>query len=252
MNSDYLPHFICLGAQKAGTTSLYQWLSYHPNIYLSSTKEIHFFSLFYHRGLEWYSTYFIGHESEIRGDITPYYLFHPLVPERIHRWLPDIRLIVLLRDPVERALSGLYHSIRLGYESLDPLQALLAEDLRMQKAEDRVRSGESRDVVHQEQSYLSRSRYEIQLQRYRALFPPEQILVVRSEDLFQDNNRQTLMDILEFLSLDTNYTLPPWPCSNNGHGERRSTSQEILDYLRLRLKPTYIHMEKHYNIVWPS
>ena len=120
----------------------------------------------------------------MRGDITPFYMFHKAVPERIRSVLPNARLIVLLRDPVERVLSQYFHARRHGYEQLDLMSALEAEEQRLFGSDAVVSSADGIHYSYQKHSYVSRSRYELQLKRYRECFPKHQLLVLRSEDLF--------------------------------------------------------------------
>ena len=127
----------------------------------------------------------------------PYYLFHPLAAKRIAAALPDVKLIVLLRDPVERALSQYFHSKRLGLEPLELEAAFAAEVHRLADADAALRRGESHRS-HQQHSYLSRSRYEHQLFRFEKLFSSAQLLILRSEDLF-DQPRRTWDRVLDFL-----------------------------------------------------
>ena len=123
-----LPHFLAIGVQKGGTTTLQRLLEQHPGVYLPSAKELHYFSLHYGQGEGWYRQYFAGAALSQRcGEITPYYLFHPSAPQRILALLPQVKLVVMLRDPVERALSQYFHSVRLGLEPLALEQALAAE-----------------------------------------------------------------------------------------------------------------------------
>ena len=115
-----LPNFLGLGVQKGGTTTLQRMLEQHPSVFLSPRKELHYFSLHYAQGQSWYEHQFCdADEVQLCGDITPYYLFHPHAPARVQALLPHARLIVLLRDPVERALSQYFHAKRLGIELLD-------------------------------------------------------------------------------------------------------------------------------------
>ena len=147
--------------------------------------ELHFFSLHQHRGLEWYSHHFEAASSyQLCGEVTPYYLFGPLAAERLAAALPKVKLIMLLRDPVERALSQYFHSKRLGLETLDLQAALAAEQERLADAEEALKRGEVH-TSHQQHSYISRSRYEKQLLRFDKLFPSDQLLVLPSEDLFK-------------------------------------------------------------------
>ena len=104
------PHFLGVGTQKGGTTTLYRLLKKHRDIFLPENKEIHYFTKNYHLGDQWYINHF--QESlpgKIRGEITPYYLFHEAVPSRIKLFRDNMKFIILLRDPVERTLSQYFH-----------------------------------------------------------------------------------------------------------------------------------------------
>ena len=119
--------------------------------------------------------------------------------------LPQARLIVLLRNPVERALSQFFHARRHGFEPLELEAALAAEPERLEGAGARLAAPGSSDYSHQKHSYVSRSRYELQLARYEALFPRRRLLVLRSEDLFGATSGATKAcweRIQAFLGLD--------------------------------------------------
>ena len=113
---DALPHFLIIGAQKAGTTSLASYLAAHPGVVPSKRKEVHFFDLNYEKGVDWYRSHFpIARGQGLRrrmrgrrmltGEASPYYIFHPLAASRAFDLLPAARVIVLLRNPVDRAYS---------------------------------------------------------------------------------------------------------------------------------------------------
>ena len=132
-----LPEFLGIGVQKGGTTTLQRLLEQHPQVHLPPSKELHYFSLHYGKGEAWYRQQFADAKADQHcGEITPYYLFHPEAPQRIKALLPDVTLLVLLRDPVERALSQVFHSKRLGLEPLPLQQALAAESERLAGADD--------------------------------------------------------------------------------------------------------------------
>ena len=139
-----LPNFLVLGTQKGGTTSLHHLLGMHPDIFLPAVKEVHYFSQHSHQSLAWYGRHYLeATKTQLRGDITPFYLFHCAAPRRIARTLPSAKLIILLRDPVERTLSQYFHARRNGYETLLLEEALAAESERIAGAE----SSSARDVT---------------------------------------------------------------------------------------------------------
>ena len=110
------PDFIIIGAQRSGTTSLYNYLIEHQNIKSTSQKEIHYFDNNYDKGLTWYSKKFpsIRKGIEITGEASPYYIFHPHAVNRISKDFPNVKLIVLLRNPIERAYSHYCMAIKKG------------------------------------------------------------------------------------------------------------------------------------------
>ena len=245
-----LPAFIGLGTQKGGTTSLQRLLADHPSVFLPPVKEVQFFSLHHGRGVAWYAHHFAAAGAhQCCGDITPYYLFHPAAPQRLQALLPSARLVLLLRDPVERALSGLFHSIRLGLESLPPEQALAAEAGRLAGAEEQLLAGLADHYSHQVHSYLSRSRYEQQLARYEALFPAEQLLILRSEDFFSDPG-PLWRQLLAFLELEAVSLPPQLPVENAGQGEACGVDPALRRWLRQQLEPTYAAMALRYGMGW--
>lgn len=245
-----LPNFLGLGVQKGGTTTLQKLLEQHPGAYLPQAKELHYFSLHYARGEDWYRQHFSAAENEqCIGEITPYYLFHPAVPGRIQALLPQARLIVLLRDPVERTLSQYFHSRRLNLEPLGLEEALAAEPQRLADAQGRLAAADGRHGSHQEHSYVSRSRYEEQLPRFEKLFAADQLLVLRSEDLFEQPVLvwSTLLNFLE---------LEAWPLpalrqpANAGQGEAATVPPWLRLHLRRQLEPTYGWVANHYGLDW--
>ena len=211
-----LPDFLVIGAQRAGSTSLFAQLCEHPGVAAPSHKEIHYFDLQSFRGLRWYRSHFppAGRSrGRITGEASPYYLFHPGAPARVAEALPDVRLVALLRDPVSRAYSQYQLSVRDGHETLGFEEALASEPERLAGEEARLVGDRAyRSRAHRHQSYAARGAYADQLRRWYAHVPPERLLVVSSEELFSDPGRTTAT-VLEFLGLDT-ATVPPLPVRN--------------------------------------
>jgi hypothetical protein len=245
-----LPGFLCLGTQRGGTTTLQKLLERHPQVFLPACKEVHYFSLHADRGPGWYGEHFQAAAPQaLCGEITPYYLFHPQAPRRIQALLPQVRLIVLLRDPVERSLSQYFHSLQLGLEDLPLEQALTAEVGRLAGAEAILRSLGGRHRSHQEHSYLSRSRYGQQLSRYEALFSRRQLLVLRSEDLFE-RPAATWRTLQRFLDLDRVPLPPLLPRANASGGASAQVPEAVRQSLRRQLQPTYGLLERFYGLRW--
>jgi hypothetical protein len=188
-----LPDFVVIGAMKSGTTTLYNHIVGHPAVRPAFTREVHFFDDNYSRGVSWYRANFPldrgAHGTErswVTGEASPYYLLHPLAPARAADVVPAARLIAVLRHPVDRAYSHYQHERAKGTESLSFADALAAEPERIREAWDQLAAGvvdEAPSLKHY--SYLTRSRYDEQLERWLAHFPPEQLLVLKAEDLYQ-------------------------------------------------------------------
>ena len=236
-----LPDFLGLGTQKGGTTSLHQWLSTHPKVFLPACKEVHYFDLQPEQPTSWYAQHFQNAQPEqVCGEITPFYLFHPDVPTRIHAVLPKVRMIVLLRDPVERTLSQVFHARKRGFESLMPEEALAAEASRLQ-------SGNPESL--QKHSYVSRSRYLEQLNRYETLFGQDQLLILQSEQLFSDPEK-LWVQLLRFLQLEIIPLTKEFPQANRREGITNSVSKAVKNKLRNELAATALGVRERYGFGW--
>jgi hypothetical protein len=197
-----LPDFLILGAQKAGTTALYAYLSRHPSIAGPSWKEVSFFDRHWARGVAWYRGNFPNlarTRGKLVGEASPSYLFHPLGPERVREVVPEARLVALVRNPVDRALSHYHHEVALGREPLSFEDALDAEEERLRGEVERLVADPSYfSKEWWSHTYKARGRYAEQLERWLAVFPRQQLLVVPSEDL-SDDPSGTHARVLEFL-----------------------------------------------------
>lgn len=197
------PDFVIIGAQRGGTTSLHAYLRGHPGIQTPAKKELHFLTDRFDRGEDWYIGQFPATvpAGTLVGEATPYALFHPLAPRRLRDIAPSARLIVLLRNPVDRAYSHYLHERARGHELLSFEDAIAAEPTRLWGLEERLAGGELlASDVHKRASYLERGRYARQLERWHEAFPPEQLLVLRSEDLYR-NPAETTKRVTDFLDL---------------------------------------------------
>ena len=199
-----LPDFLILGAQKAGTTALYAYLRRHPQITGPSWKEVSFFDRHYARGEAWYRGNFPNtlRARGLVGEASPSYLFHPLAPERVAGLVPEAKLIVLVRNPVDRAFSHYQHEVAFGREPLSFEEALAAVDDRLRGEEERM-LGDPAYFSHAwwNYTYRARGRYAEQLERWLAVFPREQLLIVPSDDLLLEPGRAHAR-VLEFLGAD--------------------------------------------------
>ena len=236
-----LPDFLGLGTQKGGTTSLHQWLNTHPQVFLPTCKEVHYFDLQPEQPTSWYAKHFQeAHQEQVCGEITPFYLFHPDVPARIRSTLPAVRMIILLRDPVERTLSQIFHARKRGFETLSPEEALEAEPYRLQ-------SGNLESL--QKHSYVSRSRYLEQLDRYEKLFPQNQLLILKSEIFFTDPET-AWNKILNFLGVNTILKSSSLPKANKGDGASMANKIGLRNKLREELATTALGVRQRYGFGW--
>lgn len=202
-NARMLPSFLIIGAQKAGTSSLWFMLADHPGVARSELKETDYFSWFYFRSLRFYRGFFPRDDGRrITGEATPGYLYHPLVPERVARDLPGVKIIVLLRDPVDRAISHYHHELKRGLERLDISEALDAEPTRLRGEYERLlNEPHYHSMLRRHFSYIDRGRYAEQLERWMAHIDREQMLILPAEPFFTDP-ATTYRRVLEHIGLD--------------------------------------------------
>ncbi len=201
------PNLIIIGAQKAGTSSLWLYLKQHPDVSASLKKEIRYFQANYHRGLDWYRGHFpfsASHTSKIVFEASPGYILYPQVPARIYRQYPETKIIVLLRNPIHRAYSHYKMNLRRPnvHETLSFADAIAAEAERLKNEIALINEpGIGYSEIYDQFSYLARGRYQEQLQPWFDVFPAEQIQVIQAEHLFDDTKR-VYNEVLQFLNLD--------------------------------------------------
>ncbi len=212
-SSRALPNYLILGTQKGGTTSVYEYLNRHPQVVPSKKREVHFFDLSFHRGIKEYRRYFplrrtirkreqaLG-KPVLTGESSPYYLFHPHCPQRIREALPEAKLIVVLRNPVDRAYSHYTHNRRKGRESRSFAEAVREElDRFPAEAKRLMEDLHAESEFHRHYSYVHRGFYAEQIKRYLKHFPAVALLAIRSEDLFEQP-RKTMDRICAFLRIE--------------------------------------------------
>lgn len=219
-----LPDFLLIGTKRGGTTSLYYDILKLPQVVTlfpsakrlpkaNETKGVHYFDSNYARGERWYRSHMPSVSSRRRaelelgkpvvvGEASPYYLFHPRAAERAAALVPEVRLVVLLRDPVLRTYSHWKERRRNGAELLGFAEAVLAEDSRLAGEEERLRSDPSYySYAHEQQSYVTQSRYARALRPWAELFGMDRILVLASEEYYAEP-AVTMAKIADFLGID--------------------------------------------------
>ncbi len=196
-----LPDFVIIGAKRTGTTTLYRALEEHPGTRplmprFAKLKSPHYHDLHYDEGPAWYRGHFPIRwpgDSSVRGEGNPYCLVHPLAPKRVYETSPDTLLLVCLRNPAERALSHHWDRVREGIETLSLEEAVAAEPERIAGLSEALERGDvAASDAFEHFSYVTRGHYAEQLERWLRYFPPEQLIAIRSEDLYHGG--QAVMD----------------------------------------------------------
>lgn len=208
-----LPNLVVIGAQKCGTSGLHFYLDLHPEISMSSPKELNFFirERNWPRGLEWYRAHF-DPEAPVRGESSPNYTTYPHhlgVPERMHEVVPDAKLIFLVRDPLERIAAHWVHNYAKRREKGDLRTTLL----------------------HSNTTYVLRSQYHLQLSRFLSHYPEPQVLILDQDDL-RRRRSDTLREVFGFLGVDPGFEHPRF------HRERhRSSRKRRANWLGNKVQP---------------
>ena len=196
-----LPNFMCIGAAKSGTTSLYDILRQHSDVYIPDFKEPHFFDVpdNYIKGVEWYSKAYykrVKNEKCI-GDFTPTYFFDKEAPKRIYSDLGrDVKFIIILRNPVDRAYSQYLHMKRDRFELLSFKEALSYESEMLNEA------NKKQDYLSKIRfSYVQQGLYAQMLSEYFKYFPKENFLILNFEQEFVGQRKESIKNILLFLNI---------------------------------------------------
>lgn len=184
-----LPDFILAGAPKAGTSSLWNYIRQHPDVFMPEDKELFFFDFKYDRGVEWYKQCFDGHADESAiGEATVWYMRWQPVPERMHAVLPDVKLIFVLRNPIDRARSNFWHDFRDGQY---PFSMSFSDFIR--------------SPIRNNRTIMSSGYYHQHLKRFEQYFDRDQFLILLFEDVRQQP-QNTLEQVYSFLDVDPSFT----------------------------------------------
>lgn len=250
-----LPDFIIIGAMKSGTKSLFTYLAQHPMIVPPFQKEVHYFDGGtnpnhdnFKRGINWYRLHFPLNMLMQKGyktfEASPLYIFNPLAPKRIHGLLPNVKLIVLLRNPTERAISHYFHERRKGREQLPIEEALKIEEERLKPVIER-NDYKSTKYIHY--SYKKRGLYKIQIEQYLKIFPRKNLLILKSEDFFNETEKH-LKIIYDFIGVNSNIEIENLHPQNVGTN-KTEVDQNIIDYLNNYFFP---HNQELYELLGES
>ncbi len=239
-----LPDLVLAGAQRSGTTALTEALYRLPMVERPRRgKGSHYFSYNYHRGWEWFQSQFptelwaatVERRTErpiFCFDACPYYLFHPFAVARMAQALPDIKVLVMLRDPVRRAESHYHHSVSHGHEDLPFEAALAAEESRLAGEDDRMQEDWTYwSHSHEHHSYVAKGMYADHLERLFGHYPREQVMVIQSERFYRDPD-EVLAEVTAWLDL------PP-VALERGDNRNSHVYEEMPEPMRERLIEIY-------------
>jgi hypothetical protein len=263
-----LPSFIIIGVQKGGTTSLYRYLEQHPCVAPAFAKEVHFFdnhnrAYNFGKGMAWYRSHFVYHTQQlykqlvykqplITGEASPDYIFDLHAPERIASALPNVKLIVLLRNPVDRAYSHYLHNVRATWDKdREPLSfedAIKAEPERLVgEREKRLDDSSYFSYNYMHYTYLARGLYADQLNQWFQLFSQEQFLILKSEDFFV-NPKPMFEQVLNFLGLPS-WSLSTYQSFNsreqNSITLKTDTREQLIEYFKPHNQRLYALLGNH-------
>lgn len=206
------PDFYIIGSMKSGTTALYMHLEDHPDIYPATRKEVHYFNTQRDLGERFFRSHFPPASKlearnnswgrQIVGEATPDYIFHPAAPAMCREITPDAKLILLMRNPIDRAYSHWKQGHRFGFETATFEDAIALEEERMAGAEERLLSDPHYySYAHQLYSYLSRGYYARQISTWLKHFPKDQFLFLKAEDMFEDGTG-VFRQVTDFLGVE--------------------------------------------------
>ena len=230
-----LPDFIIIGTARSGSTSLYYNICQHPCVLSAAYDELGYFDSNFHLGLNWYRSLFPTLFSKwivkqkkqfaITGEDTPFYIWNPLVAKRILKILPKIKLIVVLRNPVDRAYSNYHLGIRAGSENLSFEDAIQIELKKLNEINDEFEHNVEKYTIPR--SYIAKGFYANQLKIWLELFNSEQLIIISTEDL-ESNPQVTLDKIYDFLKIPKNHKLIPEKQKKASYPKMKNETREFL------------------------
>jgi hypothetical protein len=248
------PDFLIVGVMKGGTTSLFRYLAQHPDVLPPFRKEIKYFDCNYFEGPAWYGAHFplrtkFTDGTKLTGEATPYYIYHPTAHERIASALPQIKIIIILRNPIDRAYSHYQHMVRVGREPLNFEDAIAAEPERLAGEAEKVAVDPRYPTYkHLQYSYLSRGDYLPQIQRWHSLFPKERMLILRSEDLYQEP-AATMEQTQAFLGLKAWHPKKDYGVFKGGSYEpmQPSTRAKLAAHFKPQNEALYTYLDRDFG-----
>ncbi len=201
------PNFMIIGAIKGGTSSLYFYLTKHPSVLPAVEKELHFFNVNSHKTIDWYLSQFPAipeQQNFVTGEATPNYIYSVEAASKVFSYFPNIKLILILRNPIERAVSHYYMDKRLGQEQRSFIEVVAVETKILQKMINHSQTSAS-FLQGKKIRYLGLGLYLYFIQEWMKIFPRKQFLILKSEDMYE-NPAATTKQVFDFLGLP-NYQL---------------------------------------------
>ena len=254
-----LPDFVIIGAQKSGTTSLYDFIIKHPTIAPAFRKEPSYFSVYYKYGEPWYrsmfptniSKYYFSKKTDkklLSGEASTAYLFWPTAPGRMKKILPNVKLIAILRNPVDRAYSHYHHTLRVNEESLSFEGAIELEEERC--------AGEKELLIkdptfipnhHIHHSYLARGVYADQLENWFRYYDREQFLILTTEE-FCENPQLILDQVFKFLKVPS-FQIKDLRNLNVGYYKamNKETRKFLIEYFKIHNERLSKLLQRNFN-----
>lgn len=239
------PDLMIIGSPRCGTTSLYKYITSHPQILAAANKEICFFSEHFNKGFAWYQAHFpppIDAQHFLTGEATPTYLTHPLAAERLYGCLPKVKLIVILRNPGDRAFSHYQMLVRRGTEPRSFESAIEAELKLLGGATETSLEDRS---YWKDCHYIYKSLYFYSLKQWMKLFPKQQFLILQSEDIYA-NPAIALKQVFEFLGVP-DFQLDNYPKYNGANYQ--SGDEVARQRLREYFQPHNRNLAEYLNSV---
>ena len=245
-----LPDFLIIGAGKSGTTSLYNYLIQHPKIHPAKDKELNYF---FRRWTIWYRPNFptifskfiatkIRKKPFLTGEATPFYLVHPLIPNLVKNKIPKVKIIVLLRNPIDRAYAQFNHQCREKFETRSFEEAIKNEKIKTREEWAKLNEAGEGNLDHERFAYLQIGMYYNQLKAWEEYFPKDQFLIMKGEDFFA-NPSKTVDRVFEFLEV------PPHQVNVSqkfNEGKYKEIGLETRKFLLEYFKP---HNKKLYELL---
>lgn len=257
------PSFMIIGAQKSGTSSLFKYLMRHGHFLRPLLKDVYYFDRNYRKGMDWYLSFYPSEaaqrqrEEKLGGPVVSsegatHYILNPWVPQRMREAFPDIKIVVLLRNPVQRAISHYFHNRRMGSESLpSALEAFQREQERIEADEKRIFSDPNfHSLDYDSYTYLARGRYAEQLERWFEHFPREQFLIMCGEKFYKDTDSH-FRAVCKFIGIPEK-SLDSYRAE--GKGTNRQEQPEAVEMATEYFRP---HNERLFELLgerydWPS